>query len=242
MGKSSNKAFRRILKAFIDSKPKKIIEISKSLISKEDTPRFSLHELIQQSKSHKKQPETLIFHKKERLIIINNAEFKIERLFISKFNTYLNSDFPIYLSSPNEFRMNHSFARFKVQCLECLFRMSSESDVRLPGYIEEIIIGPNNSFRPSFLFFIKQKEDLFIIWESLEDLRATYIFNCNLKTIQDEAQKIIDFIGSTTFTLKRHYLSKSKELAIFLKLKSKVSHEKSYEKWLTSLKKGLICL
>jgi len=85
----------------------------------------------------------------------------------------------------------------------------------------------------SFLFPIKTKKGYFLIWESIEDGKASYVFSIKAYS-EDNIQNIFNFIAGETPN-KRSTLINSKELQNKLGMKKRIFHT-DMNKWELSIR------
>lgn len=120
-----------------------------------------------------------------------------------------------------------------------LYNISGNNNI---GYIPKIILNGENEIiktEPSLLITVLKKEKAFIIWESLLDIKATYIFTCKKDELSDRKQSIIDFIGSPISKNKRTSLIKSKQLQSKLNFQKRIFHKDDFDSWRNSLLRSL---
>jgi hypothetical protein len=150
------------------------------------------------------------FHKVPRLrIIISRKGNKIENEEILFYHiAFLNTTASIFdFIKLEPFQMNfwkkYNSKYYKKNLpfafqSETLKKLCEYSDPELPIIpVGEIVYGLNKKIKihNSFLFPLKSKVNQFIIWESIEEPKASYVFSIN-SSINNEIQTIFNFIVS----------------------------------------------
>ena len=90
-----------------------------------------------------------------------------------------------------------------------------------------------SSSHNSFLFPIKTKKGYFLIWESIENRKASYVFSIKAYS-EDNIQNIFNFIAGE-IPNKRSTLINSKELQNKLGMKKRIFHT-DMNKWELSIR------
>lgn len=232
---SKNKLANKKLKQWFATKPKQTIEISTRKPAQKVLERLSFKFLIDKGIEKVANSSHSKLYKRKEVLYLKGRRYDIQIMHISNLNKFHNKDFPV-AGSGSRYLIPHqsSLNSFKIECLECLLRLNE--GIMKPGLVDEVICtSSTNHLRPSLLFLIKHNGSLFIIWESLYDLRATYVFDCNPDQIIASIQKLVDFIASNSFYTKRFYLTKSKKLHNVLSLRGKIKHQNSFEDWKVGL-------
>ena len=83
----------------------------------------------------------------------------------------------------------------EVQCIEYLAAQLAEGFKPIPAF-EIIAYRSSVNTEDTFLFVIQRQQQLFLVWESTVQGRATYIFKTTMDSYVEVVQSIYDYIGS----------------------------------------------
>lgn len=178
-------------------------------------------------------PKLKITTKRNTIIRLENEEylfFHIAFLNITASNIYNfeNNNFQIsnWTKYNKEYYKNNLPILFKTVALKKLCEISHSSAPIIP--VGEIIINKDKTtIHSSFLFPIQSNNGCFIVWESTEESKASYIFK--ISTFNDiNIQEIYNYISSNIQN-KREKLIYNKDLKNHLKLQYRIVHTDLYE-------------
>ena len=105
------------------------------------------------------------------------------------------------------YKIQNKSKYFSYLCIECLshnYRIVPVKEIRRNDSNNSIL------YEDSFLFTIKGRLYLYIIWENQHESRATFIFRCKTENYDEAIQRIFDYIRSDEITSKREKLHTSK--------------------------------
>jgi len=131
-----------------------------------------------------------------------------------------------------EYYKEHLSYLFVTKSLKKLFELSNARESIIP--IAEASINRNGNlvYTEAFLFRVSS----FVVWESTEPSRATYVFNIKSNP-EVEIQVLYDYISGDTIS-KRETLMNSKDLRLKLNFKDRIIHN-LYNNWLQNLQLAL---
>ena len=178
-------------------------------------------------------PKLKITTKRNTITRLENEEylfFHIAFLNITASNIYNfeNNNFQVsnWTKYNKEYYKNNLPILFKTVALKKLCEISYSSAPIIP--VGEIIISNGKIIiHSSFLFPIQSNNGCFIVWESTEESKASYIFK--ISTFNDiNIQEIYNYISSNIQN-KREKLIYNKDLKNHLKLQYRIVHTDLYE-------------
>jgi hypothetical protein len=142
------------------------------------------------------------------------------------FNEYLISSTPIfskYRSYTKSYYKKHLPELFRPQCFNFLCEFSTENLPIIP--VPELIINKSGGqqIHDSFLFPVLTGDTLFWLWESIEESKATYIFQTNFYNPSPEIQIVFDYLTGNTVN-KRETLIYSSDLKNKLNFVNRIIH------------------
>lgn len=141
---------------------------------------------------------------------------------------YQQIDIDIWKKFTKSYYKKHLSFVFHTRSLKKLCEICNDNNPIIP--VAEAVINRNGSkaIHNSFLFPINTKSGNKIIWESVEESKASYIFNNIAENFQD-IQNLYDYIVGDTPN-KREMLIHSSQLRQELRMKNRLFHT-SYSDW-----------
>jgi hypothetical protein len=188
--------------------------------------------------SHSNTPNILVQLNGKEITLLNEEiilyHFKLFKQSSKNFGSVDNASNPFnnwkeYTKDYYQKKLSHLFV---TDSLKKLFLLSNPIESIIPVAEVTKDIKGKIQFIDSFLFHISN----YIVWESTEPSRATYIFYLGTSN-QEIIQYIFDYISGDTIS-KRDTLIKSKNLQKQLRFKTRVFHT-DFSLWLNHLKNAL---
>jgi hypothetical protein len=135
----------------------------------------------------------------------------------------------VYKKYTKDFYRNHLSDLFIPRCFHYLIERTAEDLPIIP--IPERVINSSGAenIHDSFLFPIVKKNSCLWVWESVEELKATYVFETSKVSYEAEVQTIFDFLTGE-FVNKRSTLMKRKVDKKSVPLLIRVNHN-DYNEW-----------
>lgn len=188
--------------------------------------------------SHSKTPKIVVQVNGKEITVLNEEiilyHFKLFKQSSKNFGSVDIASNPFnnwkeYTKDYYQKKLSHLFV---TDSLKKLFLLSNPIESIIPVAEVTKDIKGKIQFIDSFLFHISN----YIVWESTEPSRATYIFYLGTSK-QEIIQYIFDYISGDTIS-KRDTLIKSKNLQKQLRFKTRVFHT-DFSLWLNQLKNAL---
>jgi hypothetical protein len=191
---------------------------------------------IKKSLHHLRIKPLTILLENGKAILTNPAELKnvIQILTVKEY-----FDFNIHQINIKR-KLDFSSISFDYEVISSIYELYNKSDFfdallkELPFKklkiipVEELILGENLKkarIDESFLFLYQIRNDFIIIWESIHENKATYIFKATSSNYQNQVQKLFEFICNITDRNKRDEIISNYHLQKELGFNGRILHE-----------------